>query len=435
MDPVWLVSLAGTVCVATVALIVVLLALVVRRRDRQVPVFTAREVTDAVTAAAAQHEVGAHADGVWEGTVRGRRVRWSLREVERETGSQLQLAMGTPVRTGGLGLTHRTMTYGAEPPELDLPECRVGDASFDVRFFVHADLEHLSMLSPPVRSALLAAAGDGELRLRSGWLWIDQIATPALAAAAGARMEAMFAAARAIDEIPDEVEQRVRWLSQDPVARVRANTLDLLLARGASDFTSWIARPLLSDLDVGVRSRAAEVLGDGERLLELVSDEKVPIELRARAGLSLDQAGGPAERSAAVEILARGTSALQEVAIALCQSMGEPSETVVMDLVGSPDGRIARKAVALLGRIGTARSLGVLQAVLESPDRPLLRVEAHAALEAMRSRSVSGRRAMRSTPPAEHRSHGPGDQRSLTPHPRGRVSSQERTRRLPTPER
>ena len=436
-----LVSLAGTACVATVALIAVFYVVFVRRPRKRVPVATEREITAAVTAAAEQVGIAEKSTGVWEGTVDGRRVRWSLRPVETETGSRLQLAMGTPVETGQLALTHRTMAWGAELPEFELPECRLGDAEFDVRFFVHADLEHLSMLTPTVRRALLGAAGDGELRIRNGWMWLDQLASIPLAREAESRIQAMLAAARAIDEVPAEVEHRVRWLSQDPLPRVRITALELLAARGASDFTSWIARPLLTDTDPRVRTRAAEVLGDGERLLELASDEQAAVELRARAGRALDAVGSSAERLAAAEYLARAetaaaarkgaspASALQEAAIDLCATIGEESETVLLSLVDSGDGMVSRKAVALLGRFGSARSLVALQGLVDGSDRPLLRTEANAALEAMRSRSAASRRGVRSTPPAESRTHAP----SGTPR-RGSRLTQERTRRLPTTE-
>jgi hypothetical protein len=262
-------------------------------------------------------------------------------------------------------------------------------------------------------------------------MWLDRIATPAVANSAPMRMEAAFAAAAAIEAIPPEVEHRVRWLSQDPVAKVRVYVLDLLAARGASDFTSWIARPLLTDADPHVRGRAAEVLGDAEKLLELVRDDRVAVELRTRAATVLDTMGAPEERLAAAEALAAGHGPLQDTSIDLCQSIGESSETVIMSLARSRDGMVARKAVALLGRIGTARSLAILQEVVDDPAHVLVQHEANAALESLRTRSAASRRMHRSTPPAEPR--------TATPRSRGRSNAPSRPgqsqRRAPSAER
>jgi hypothetical protein len=284
VDPSLLLSLAAGACAVAAATLVIAawlgqrLIVVVRHRGSHFA------VSRAVDASAQTLDLRAVGDGVFEGRAHGRRVRWSLRSVDYDDGPRLQLAFGTPVPTGQLGLTHRTMSYGAVPPDLELPLCRLGDAEFDVRFFAHADLEHLSLLTPSVRRALLHAGDDAEVRIRSGWLWMDHVATEALMTTASTRMDWLFKAASAFEGVQAEVEQRVRKMTQDPVARVRERLLDMLQARGASEFTSWIARTLIDDLDPSVRARAAEVLGDPERLSALARDAAVPEAVRKRAG-------------------------------------------------------------------------------------------------------------------------------------------------------
>ncbi|MEQ1500747.1 MAG: hypothetical protein ABMB14_00885 [Myxococcota bacterium] len=388
MDAWLLLSLTGVVCVGAAGAAAMLVAVVLSGWRRRARAAEERAATAAIEQAAVAHELAPVNPGVWEGRIRGRRVRWTLREVAYAAGPRLQLAVGTPVPTGNLALTHRTMDYGAVPPELELPLGRIGDPEFDVRFFIHADLEHLSLLTPPVRKALLTAGSDAEPRIRSGWLWLDHPATRALGDSAGARIDALFAVATALDEVQAEVEHRVRRLSQDPIARVRGRALEMLAVRGASDFTSWIAKPLLNDLDPTVRVRAAETLGDAEQLGALIGDRTLGAAVRRRAATALSGVGTPSDRLAAAKVLARAPAALPDLALDLCRGLGETAEGVLIELVQSDVATVARRAVGQLAHTGSARSLVILQAVVDADARPtLVRMEARQVLDTLRGRS------------------------------------------------
>lgn len=393
-----LLSLVGGACAAS-SVVTVVAGLLVRRavRERQ-RVSAGHRVGEAIARSAKRLELQEVGAGVFEGRIRGRRVRWTLRDVEYDHGPRLQLAIGTPVPTGTLGLTHRTMSYGALPPALEHPLCRIGEAEFDVRFFIHADLEHLSLMTPPVRRALLDAGSDAELRIRSGWLWLDHVAVPELADAAPGRVDWLFKAAIAFDGVQAEVEHRVRRLCTDPNARVRARALELLSNRGASEFTTWIARGLLDDPDPTVRARAAETAADGARLAAVAREASAPVDVRRRAARVLTDVGTVEERVGLALILARPPHALPDIAFALVRALAEAAEPVLIELVDADDSAVARQAVGMLGRVGSARTLVILQALVDNEGRHgMLRHEASAALDALRARS--GRPNPRSNPP------------------------------------
>jgi hypothetical protein len=411
MDPMLLVSLTGAACLVTSSVLAATAFLAWRLRLRRARARDNTRVTAAVEDAAHKLSMTEHSLGVWEGNVtRGgveRRVRWNLRDVEYDTGPRLQLAVGTPVPTGMLGVNHRTLIYGAEPPHHDLPLVRLGDAEFDVRFFVHADLEHLSLLQAEVRPPLARAADDAQLRIRNGWLWLDHPARLEMVAQLDERLGDLFSAAKALEQVPQEAEVRVRKLSQDPVAKVRCTVLDLLIARGASEFTTWIAKPLQQDLDPQVRVRVAEILGEAEPLLQLVSDTKVAPEVRIRAAKTLSLIGDPGSRLKAAEALCKGEGPLSQMALDMCTGLADDAENVLIELVGAKSGGVARQAVALLGLVGSARSLVVLQSLVDAEDTStVLRAEARTVLDVIRSKTSRRNRSVSSTPPATPAAQG-----------------------------
>jgi hypothetical protein len=404
MDPLLLVSLTGAACLVTSSVLAATAFLGWRLRLRRARARSGVRVTEAVEQAAQALSLEAHSEGVWEGNVvlgaRERRVRWNLRDVEYDTGPRLQLAVGTPVPTGMLGVNHRTLIYGAEPPHHDLPMVRLGEAEFDVRYFVHADLEHLSLLQSEVRVALARASDDAQLRIRNGWLWLDYLATLEMVAQVQDRLGDLFTAASALEQVPQEAEVRVRKLSQDPVARVRCTALDMLIARGASEFTTWIAKPLQQDLDPQVRVRVAEILGEPEPLLQLVVDAKAPADVRVRAAKMLSLVGDPAVRLKAAEALCKGEGPLAQMAVDLCTGLADDAENVLIELLYAKGGGVARQAVALLGLVGSARSLVVLQSLVDAADTStVLRAEAKTVLDVIRSKTSRRNRSPSSTPP------------------------------------
>ncbi|MEZ4237861.1 MAG: hypothetical protein R3F59_17275 [Myxococcota bacterium] len=426
MDTWLLLSLTGAVCAiafAAVAVTALLGSRLVRTAARR---RAESAVTADIDAAARQLGMQSVGEGTYEGRVQGRRVRWSLREVDYDADHppRLQLALGTPIPSGQLGLTHRTMHYGAVPPDLELPLCRLGDAEFDVRFFAHADLEHLSLLTPSVRRALLLAGEDAEVRIRSSWLWIDHVATESLAAGVQTRLDWLFKAASAFEGVQAEVEQRVRKMTQDPVARVRERLLELLQQRAPSEFTTWIARTLSEDLDPAVRVRAAEILRDGERLGAMARDATLPGPARKRAGLALAAVGAGPERVAVGTQLARPPDALPDVALLLVADLPDhEAEPVLVEVVQAEHPGLARRALSRLVTAGSARSLVILQALADSEARPsMLRVEAKAALETLRRR--------RSNPPEAVRQ--PTGDTPVTAPPNLGPLAKEATRPLPS---
>lgn len=410
MDPTLLVSLTGAACLG-VALLLATGAFFLRRVARKRAIVAANDkLIAAIGAQATSRAMEEHGPGIWEGNFRGRRLRWNLREVEYDAGPRQQLALGTPVPTGRLGVTHRTLIYGVQPPQHEFSLVRVGDASFDARFYVHADLEHLSLLQSNVREALRFAADEAQLRIRNGWLWIDLLATPSLIDTLSRRLDDLYAAAASLDAVSGEVELRVQKMSGDPVARVRCAVLDLLIERGASDFTTWIARPLMTDIEPQVVCRAAEILSDTERLLAITCDRAMQAELRIRAATVLARIGGPAERLAAANALCQEEGPLASQALELCTGLADDAENVLIELVHRQSGSLARSAVALLGIVGSARSLVVLQSLCDAQDTDnVLRADARAVLAVIRSKSGVKRRsspnslAPASTPPKQRR--------------------------------
>ena len=212
-----------------------------------------------------------------------------------------------------------------------------------MRFFAHADLEHLSLLTPSVRRALLNAGADAELRIRSGWLWLDHVATEALVDRASTRIDWLFKAATAFEGVQAEVEQRVRKMTQDPVARVRERLL-ALLAKRAARRNSPTGSPvsLADDLDPAVRCCAAEVRRDADRLVAIARDAAISNDIRRRAGSALCEIGTPEQRVAVATILARPPHALPSVALSLVSSLTSEAEGVLIELVQTDSGTVAK---------------------------------------------------------------------------------------------
>ncbi|MEQ1571313.1 MAG: hypothetical protein ABMA64_37140 [Myxococcota bacterium] len=407
--PTWLLVSLGVVgCGLGGALAAVFPVLVVRYARYRVAADRERSVHDLLAALVREYNLRESGPGIHEGRAAGaggpRRLRCALREVEHPGGPRLQIAFGTPVPTGQLGVTHRTMVYGAEPDELELPPCKVGDPEFDVRFHLNADLEHLSILSPGVRRALMAAADDAEVRIREGWLWLDQPATPEVMGRATEFVDRLFAAAAALDGVPTEVEQRVRRLSQDDRCKVRMQTLELLGQRGSSEFTQWIAKGLLADPDAEVRARAAELCGDLERMVAIASDKHAPREVRSRVGRALASVGSDEAKLSAARGLCGGPMPLPTLSVELCRSVGAEAEAVLIEIVNQARGAPVLQAVTALGALGSARSMVVLQALVDGAEG-VIRAEAKVALDQLRA-SAAKRKApspFTSTPPGAPR--------------------------------
>lgn len=331
-----------------------------------------------------------------------RQLRAAVREAPFDGDTRLLLGFATHVPSGSLALEHRALRAASEGDDglvVGVPPptgTEIGDPSFDVRFALNASIEDLSLLLAPVRAALLHAAEDAAVRIDDGWVWVEMPGTVEEFSNSTERFARLDAVAVAFERVPTAVDSRIRALAQDDLGKVRLRTLERVAARGAGEFARWLSSVLLTDPDVEVRVRAAELSGEPGRMLELARDPAIPARYRARLGRILAEGGRPADRLELARALTRKGDGpvdptLLDVAVELCRPLGSDAEPLLLEIVHESPDWIARRVVSILGDTGSARSMVVLRAVSEAERAGIVRSEARLALARLQGRATRAR--------------------------------------------
>jgi hypothetical protein len=360
---------------------------------------------------AGQIGLRAGSKGVYEGQValaRGtaaRLLRAELRGPSRSRKPQ-KLALGTPVRTGDLTLEPRVLrtdTAAAFPHRSPTSRGeRIGDADFDVRFEVLGDIRAHAALPAPVRVALIAAAEDALVRVEDGWLWLEFPATGEEFRHARERLPRLEAAAAAFERLPADLSERIRHLAKDALPKVRLSALDRIVASGDLDFSGWLAHTVADDPDPELRVRAAEVLADPRRMVQLASDHELAPPLRARVARAVGPRLPPTDRLELARALTRKVSGpggaqvapdpvLVDVALELSASLGPDAELLLHELLhGAPD-PVAHRIISLIGPTGSVRTAEVLEGLARGDRAEVVRAAAKRALGSLQRRMNQAR--------------------------------------------
>ncbi|MEZ4237862.1 MAG: hypothetical protein R3F59_17280 [Myxococcota bacterium] len=320
----------------------------------------------------------------WEGHLGGRRVR-VVRFEDRMSDPPLVAEVSTAVPSGQLKVAI------GDPEQTAIRGSRhIGDAEFDPWFEVEGDLEDLALLTPELRRTLRNVAHHARPRIQHGWVSLTGPASVDV----DSRIAPMVALASLVETAALDASARIRRFAQDPDSGVRLRCLEMLSARPTNTITAAVARDRLDDPDPIVRTLAAVLVGDANRLVAIAQAPEHAPAVRRRAARALLETGSEAQKFAVATSLATGPTPLHKLAYDLVEALGNAAEPVLITLVGSPNAEVARGAAGVLGRIGTIRAIPALREFqsrtgqLEGPLRP----ELARAIQSMRITPSANRR-------------------------------------------
>jgi HEAT repeat protein len=167
----------------------------------------------------------------------------------------------------------------------------------------------------------------------------------------------------------------------------------MLQSRGQSPLAISIAKARLEDADPTVRTLAAVILKDSQRLVSIATSAEQPAGVRRRAARALMQTGSEADKMEVAKSLATGPAPLHSLAFELSASLGGAAEPVLIQLVGSSNQDVARDAAGRLAKTGSIKAIPALREFQERTgalDGVAVKKELAAAIKSIRPKARSG---------------------------------------------